>query len=78
VASPAGTPHQTDLARFYNFWRPETAIHRANDDGNRWTSGGPIFQPVIAAPGFPSDGSAHAAASHAARQVAEAFVGQRI
>lgn len=128
LASSARTPHQTDLARFYNvvlavatwnpvvrqlsamrnvslvtearlfallnmaisdglvavmhtkyeykFWRPETAIHRADDDGNRWTSGDPSFQPLIATPCFPSYGSAHAAASYAARRVAEAFFGE--
>lgn len=59
----------------YNFWRPETAIHRADDDGNPWTSGDPSFQPLIAAPCFPSYGSAHAAASYAARRVAEAYLG---
>jgi hypothetical protein len=59
----------------YNFWRPETAIHRADDDGNPWTSGDPSFQPLIAAPCFPSYGSAHAAASHAARRVAETYLG---
>jgi hypothetical protein len=59
----------------YNFWRPETAIHRADDDGNRWTHGDPSFQPLIVAPCFPSYGSAHAAASYAARRVAEAYFG---
>jgi hypothetical protein len=59
----------------YNLWRPETAIHRADDDGNPWTSGDPSFQPLIVAPCFPSYGSAHAAASYAARRVAEAYFG---
>ena len=59
----------------YTVWRPETAIHRADEDGNPWTSADPSFQPLIAAPCFPSYGSAHAAASHAARHVAEAFFG---
>jgi hypothetical protein len=59
----------------YNFWRPETAIHRADDDGNPWTTGDTSFQPLIPAPCFPSYGSAHAAASYAARRVAEAVFG---
>ncbi len=59
----------------YNFWRPETAIHRAEDDGNPWTTGDASFQPLIPAPCFPSYGSAHAAASYAARRVVEAYFG---
>jgi hypothetical protein len=59
----------------YTVWRPETAIQRAEDDGNPWTGGDPSFQPLVAAPCFPSYGSAHAAASHAARRIAEAFFG---
>jgi hypothetical protein len=59
----------------YLFWRPETAIHRAADDGNPRTEPDPSFQPLIPAPCFPSYGSAHAAASYAAREIAEAFFG---
>lgn len=59
----------------YRVWRPETAIHRAEEDGNAETSGDPSFLPLIAAPCFPSYGSAHAAASHAARYIAESFFG---
>jgi hypothetical protein len=60
---------------FYPLWRPETAIHDADRDGNRHTTPDPAFQPLITAPCFPSYGSAHAAASYAARRVAEAFFG---
>ena len=57
----------------YTFWRPVTAIHEAERDGNRRTAADPSFQPLIGTPCFPSYGSAHAAASYAARQIAEAF-----
>ena len=60
----------------YPLWRPETAIHHADADGNPRTQAQPAFQPLIPAPCFPSYGSAHAAASYAARRVAEAFFGE--
>jgi hypothetical protein len=59
----------------YVLWRPETAIQEANRDRNRWTQADPGFRPFIAAPCFPSYGSAHAAASYAGRTVAEWLLG---
>jgi hypothetical protein len=59
----------------YRFWRPETAIHSGDLDANPQTAADPGFTPFIPAPCFPSYGSAHAAASYAARRVAEAFFG---
>lgn len=59
----------------YVFWRPETAIPNADRDGNRWTEADPAFLPFIPTPCFPSYGSAHAAASYAARVVAESLLG---
>jgi hypothetical protein len=59
----------------YNFWRPETAIRAGDIDGNPKTDGDPAFAPFITTPCFPSYGSAHAAASNAARRIAEAFFG---
>lgn len=59
----------------YNFWRPETAIHAGDADGNARTHGDPAFVPLIAAPCFPSYPSAHATASNAARIVLERMYG---
>jgi hypothetical protein len=59
----------------YPFWRPETAIRAADLDGNPRTGADPGWTPLIVAPCFPSYGSAHAAASYAARTVAEALLG---
>jgi hypothetical protein len=59
----------------YAFWRPETAIRAADIDGNRWTEADTGFMPFITTPCFPSYGSAHAAASYAARAVAESVLG---
>ncbi len=60
---------------FYRFWRPETAIHAGDTDGNPDTTGDSNFAPLIFTPCFPSYGSAHASASYAARRVAEEIWG---
>jgi hypothetical protein len=68
------------VATFYNkykyqFWRPETAIHDAADDGNDKTTADPNFQPLITTPCFPSYPSAHGTLSNAAREVMEKIYG---
>jgi hypothetical protein len=60
---------------FYTFWRPETAIHAGDIDANPKTDPDLAFTPFVPAPCFPSYGSAHAAASYAARRIAEIFFG---
>ena len=69
------------VATFYNkylykFWRPETAIHDAADDGNDKTTPDPSFQPLITTPCFPSYPSAHGTLSNAAREVMEKVYGE--
>lgn len=64
-----------DTKYHYRFWRPETAIRSGDIDGNPKTQADPGFVPFIPAPCFPGYGSAHAAASNAARQIAELFFG---
>lgn len=68
------------VATFYNkykyqFWRPETAIHDAADDGNDKTTADPNFTPLITTPCFPSYPSAHGTLSNAAREVMEKIYG---
>ena len=55
-----------DTKYFYDFWRPETAIHASGD--TTWT-------PYIVTPCFPSYGSAHGTLSNAARKVLERLYG---
>ncbi len=57
----------------YRFWRPETAIHSGDADGNIFTRGDASFAPLIVAPCFPGYGSAHASAAGAAREVLESL-----
>src|SRR5262252_5949824 len=58
-----------DTKYHYVFWRPETAIHNADIDGNDRTDVDTSFAPLIAAPCFPSYPSGHGALSNAAREV---------
>jgi hypothetical protein len=60
----------------YRTWRPETAIHAGDVDGNDKTHGDPAFAPFVTAPCFPGYASAHASASYAARRVAEHIFGE--
>jgi hypothetical protein len=60
---------------FYTFWRPETAIHSADSDGNKRTDADPSFVPYITAPCFPGYPSNHASLSNAAREVLESLYG---
>jgi hypothetical protein len=60
---------------YYRSWRPITAIPRAEEDGNKWTSSG-AFTPLIATPCFPGYPSAHGSLSGAALQVLERAYGR--
>ena len=52
------------LAKYhYNYWRPETAIHLGDTDGNPKTDPDPAFAPFITTPCFPSYPSNHASGS---------------
>ncbi|HEY1336447.1 MAG TPA: vanadium-dependent haloperoxidase [Bryobacteraceae bacterium] len=64
-----------DAKYFYNFWRPETAIHNGDLDGNGRTDPDPAFAPFIVTPCFPSYPSAHGTLSNAARAVLERAFG---
>src|ERR1700722_12569659 len=53
----------------YNFWRPETAIHGGDTDGNPLTVGDPNWTPFIVTPCFPSYPSNHGSAGNAAAAI---------
>ena len=59
----------------YTFWRPETAIHAAGEDGNDKTDPDTGFVPLINAPCFPSYPSAHGTLSGAAAEMLERLYG---
>ena len=60
----------------YNFWRPETAIHAGDTDGNRKTEGDPNWAPFITTPCFPSYPSNHGSAANAAAAVLRRLYGE--
>jgi hypothetical protein len=60
----------------YNFWRPETAIHAGDTDGNRKTDADPNWVPFIPAPCFPSYPSAHGTLSGAGAEVMKHLYGE--
>jgi hypothetical protein len=62
---------------FYRTWRPETAVRRADEDGNRSTSPAPDYRPFVVTPCFPSYPSAHGAGGGAARAVLERAYGRK-
>ncbi|MBA2306478.1 MAG: vanadium-dependent haloperoxidase [Acidobacteria bacterium] len=60
---------------YYKTWRPETAIHLADTDGNAKTEPDPAYKPLVNAPCFPGYPSNHATLSYAAREVLERLYG---
>ena len=65
-----------DTKYFYIRWRPVTAIRAGDMDGNPRTEGDVNWTPFIVTPSFPGYGSAHGAASGAARKVCERLFGE--
>jgi hypothetical protein len=59
----------------YVFWRPETAIHGGDSDGNPNTVGDPNWVPFIKTPCFPSYPSNHGSAANAAAEVMKHLYG---
>jgi PAP2 superfamily protein len=60
----------------YNFWRPETAIHAGETDGNPKTEADPNYAPFITTPCFPSYPSNHGSAGNAAAEVLRRVYGE--
>jgi PAP2 superfamily len=60
----------------YNFWRPETAIHAGDADGNPKTDPDPSFVPFVTTPCFPSYPSNHGSAANAAAQILKRIYGE--
>jgi hypothetical protein len=59
----------------YTTWRPETAIHNADVDGNPKTAADATWTPLIVAPCFPAYTSNHGSLSNAAAEVIRRLYG---
>ena len=57
----------------YNFWRPETAIHAGDTDGNPKANPDPTFVPFIVTPCFPNYPSNHGCAGNGAAKSVSAM-----
>lgn len=60
----------------YNFWRPETAIHEGESDGNPKTSADGSFVPFVSTPCFPSYPSNHGSGTGAGAEVSRLLYGE--
>lgn len=58
-----------DSKMHYNYWRPITAIHEGENDGNQDTQGNPDWQATLATPPVGEYPSAHALTGSAAGQI---------
>ena len=59
----------------YGYWRPITAIHRADADGNPDTDPDPTWEPLIATPPFPTYTSGHSTFSGAGASLLANYLG---
>jgi PAP2 superfamily len=60
----------------YDFWRPITAIQKADIDGNPNTTADPNWKPLLATPPFPEYISGHSSFSGSAAAVLTGFFGE--
>jgi hypothetical protein len=59
----------------YNFWRPESAVHLADDDTNDETLADAAWEPFLASPAFPEYVSGHSLTSAAAAAILGRYLG---
>jgi PAP2 superfamily len=64
-----------DAKYAFNFWRPITAIRRADEDGNPATEADPAWTPLVATPNHPEYPSGHATISGAMATVLRLLFG---
>jgi PAP2 superfamily len=67
-----------DAKYTYNTWRPLTAIHQADRDGNAETTADPSWQPLLITPPFPEYISGHSSFSSAAATILSRQIGSNI
>jgi hypothetical protein len=65
-----------DMKFACNFWRPVTAIHEADRDGNEQTQPDPAWRPLLETPPFPTCTSGHSTFSGAAAETLKLFFGR--
>jgi hypothetical protein len=66
-----------DDKAFWSFWRPVTAIHEGDDDGNPRTAGDPDWTSLQGTPPYPDHASGYNCATSAFMHTAHAFFGKK-
>jgi hypothetical protein len=67
-----------DSKKFYNFWRPVTAIRLGDDDGNPATAGEPGWTPYFNTPNYPDYTSGANNVSGATTTILESLLGHHV
>jgi hypothetical protein len=62
---------------FWSFWRPITAIHEGDNDGNPNTVGDSGWTPFLATPPYPDHASGYNCVTSSMMHTAEAFFGEK-
>ncbi len=75
VAQADGAILCWEVKFLYNFWRPVTAIQRADEDNNPLTEADPSWAQMLPSPPFPAYPSGHSTFSKASAQVLTHFYG---
>jgi hypothetical protein len=77
MAGADGLINCWDDKAFWNFWRPITAIHEGDDDGNPRTIGDPEWVPLATNPPYPEHPSGYNCVTGAFMHTAKAFFARR-
>ena len=64
-----------DDKAYWHFWRPITAIHEGDNDGNDDTVGDPSWEPMLPTPPYPDSASGYNCLTAAIMHSADAFFG---
>ncbi|WP_307872658.1 vanadium-dependent haloperoxidase [Paractinoplanes ovalisporus] len=62
--------------KFWNFWRPVTAVQSAADDGNPRTAPDPAWMPLLVTPPFPDYTSGHTCSTSTIMYAMRSFFGR--
>ena len=77
MAGADGLINCWDDKAFWNFWRPITAIHEGDEDGNPRTVGDTGWTPLIATPPYPEHSSGYNCTASSYMHTAKAFFGRK-
>jgi PAP2 superfamily len=77
IAMADGVIASAETKFHFNYWRPITAIHAGDHDGNSATRGDSTWEPLCNTPPFPEHNSTHAVTGAAAAEALARTIGDR-